>query len=285
MIISRLPASSRWSSIRRLRTFAALLCLAVGAAASGPAPSSAAPEPILLATPETGLELDRDVFDFVNGLRWTYSHNATQARAEERRSDNVIDQRCSQMARAVRQFFYASRFEPEAPVVSEEEYARLVDRVMKSSFRHTEKAADPIVIPGFADLRSFSAAYPDTVKRSLGGSWRTYYQRGNWRMIFAFSPKHQRRTAESLLASLEGGRPPIVHVVRFPHITVNHTLLLYRAEATATEIRFLAYDPNDPQHEVSLRYDRGDAQFDFQRTSYWRGGPVSTYEVFRDFLY
>ena len=104
-------------------------------------------------------------------------------------------------------------------------------------------------------------------------------------MIFPFGREHQRSTAESLLASLAEGHPPIVHVLRFPRITINHALLLHGARSTDTEVRFFAYDPNQPDRNLVLRYDRGQASFLYPRTRYFQGGRVSVYEIYDGLLY
>jgi len=245
------------------------------------------PEPALLSAPRTDFDVSQDTFAFANGLRWSYSDDDPEAPEPVPlpESNQDFDQRCSQMARAARQFYYASRFAPSLPRRSEGEYQELIARVMKSDPRQTAPAEDPVVIPGFSNLHELSLALPETVKKALGGRWRAYFQRGNWRMVFAFSPEHQRRTADELLASLERGHPPIVHVMNFPHVTVNHTLLLHRAEATPLEILFQAYDPNNPGNETVLHYERAEARFDLQETRYWPGGRVTAYEVFRGLLY
>jgi hypothetical protein len=142
-----------------------------------------------------------------------------------------------------------------------------------------------VVIPGFANLREFSSHHEELLKNNTRGRWRSYLQRGNWRMIFPFSPEHQRTTAEALLASLAEGHPPIVHVLRFPRITINHTLLIHGARSTATEIHFFAYDPNQPDRTLLLHYDREQATFLFPRTRYFLGGRVSAYEIYDGFLY
>ena len=142
-----------------------------------------------------------------------------------------------------------------------------------------------MIIPGFANLREFSARYEELLKANTQSRWRSYLQRGNWRMVFPFGPGHQRNTAESLLASLGEGHPPIVHVLDFPGLAINHTLLLHGARSTATEVRFFAYDPNQPDRSLVLRYDREQASFFLPRTRYFMGGRVSAYEIYDGLLY
>ena len=263
-----------------------LLTLTAGASVAG---AGQLPEPGLISAPVTSFDPDRDVFHFPNRLRWDYGLTQFDTPPPKEPGPDDFDarfnQHCGQMLRAARQFFYAARFAPEASRVSQGEYRELLAKVIESDPRVTRPARAPIVIPGYSDLYEFSEINVGITKEALGGSLETYRQRGNWRMIFSFSPKQRRKTAESLLASLEAGHPPIVHILRFPHITVNHNLLLYRAEATTTQIRFEAYDPNSPQVPVMLRYDRASAEFDLSPTRYWAGGTLNAYEVFHGRLY
>ena len=99
-------------------------------------------------------------------------------------------------------------------------------------------------------------------------------------MIFPFAARQQHGTARELLAEITRGHPPIVHLVNFPHITINHTVLIFHGEDTPTEIRFLAYDPNDNEKPVPLVFERASATFRFPRTDYFAGGPVKAYEIY-----
>lgn len=246
----------------------------------------ALPQARVLASPSSGFDPQRDIFDFPNELVWDYGIEGARKQEVVVDPDAIdIRQHCSQMARAVRQFHYSARFAPHEPRVSDEELRERVERVMDSDPRLERVADDPIVIPGYPDLRAFSRDRKELLMEAVTGLVRAYIQRGNWRMVFPFSPEHQRDTAEALLADLERGHPPIVHLVRFPRVTMNHTLLVYRAEATAREIRFISYDPNLPGEDLALSYDRAEARFELGVTPYWPGGPVTAYEIFHGWIY
>jgi hypothetical protein len=157
---------------------------------------------------------------------------------------------------------------------------------------HEVLATDPrrppatrIPIPGYPDLHTFSAAYPEMIQQALGGWWRSYFQRGNWRMIFPFGRSHQVATADRLRAALAADRPPVVHVLRYPRRTINHLVLVYAVEEHPAEIRFLAYDPNDSSRPFVLTWDRAAKTFAFEPTGYFRGGPVKAYEVYDGLFY
>ena len=264
------------------RTTIPLLLLALAGCASPPLPGP--------ASPDSGLDPVRDAFAYANELYWDYD---TAAGGSERSDDDGVDredseifgQRCVVMVRAARQFFYGARFDPSLPRVSTDRYRELVRQVLRTDPRAERPVEAPVVIPGFANLRELSAQHEELLKESTGGRWLSYAQRGNWRMLFPFTAGQQRRTASSLLEELARGHPPIVHVMNFPHITVNHSLLVHRADATQREIRFYSYDPNQPDRSVALRYDREREGFFLPPTPYFAGGSVKVYEIYDGPLY
>ena len=78
---------------------------------------------------------------------------------------------------------------------------------------------------------------------------------------------------------------PIVHLVRFPQLTINHGIILFGFEESDTEVRYQAYDPNVPEHPVELLYDQASRTFFFPRKHYWAGGRVDVIEIYRGWLY
>jgi hypothetical protein len=62
-------------------------------------------------------------------------------------------------------------------------------------------------------------------------------------------------------------------------------MLIYRAVETSVSIDFIAYDPNHPDRDVVLHYDRAEQEFSLEPTFYWSGGRVVTYPIFRGWLY
>ena len=104
-------------------------------------------------------------------------------------------------------------------------------------------------------------------------------------MIFPFRKRHQERVADRLLVSLAGGWPPVVHVLRYPELTINHLVLVFDAEETPAEIRFLTYDPNYPDEPQALLYERQTRSFTFGPNKYFGGGLVNVYEIYRSGMY
>jgi len=257
-----------------LRAVAALL-LALGCASAPPSP---APE-------RARFRFDADTFAFANVTVWEYGIDpATQAlegRPREVSADFVF--RCGAMARAVRQFYLAARFDPAAPGLDAAGYAARIDAILDTDPR--QAPAEPVVIPGYADLRSFSTGHESALKAAMGSPLQSYFQRGNWRMIFPFPPWQQEKTAQRIAAEVARGRPAILHLVMFPEQTINHFVVAYAVEETRSEIRFTTYDPNDALHPVPLVWERASRTFSFATTESFAGGPVKAFEVYRDVLY
>ncbi|MBI5802269.1 MAG: hypothetical protein HZA92_16280, partial [Verrucomicrobia bacterium] len=142
-----------------------------------------------------------------------------------------------------------------------------------------------VVIPGYAGLREFSTAREAELKDECGGAWRSYLQRGNWRMVFPFSRGGQQAEAARLASQIQIAALPIVHVLRFPQLTINHTLLLHAAHEALHSIEFSAYDPNVPEREVMLSFDRATRTFTLPPLHYFTGGRVDAYEIYRGWIY
>lgn len=223
-----------------------------------------------------------DTFAYANELLWEYqvdpATRQTITHRREPRPDYAL--RCFVMVRSARQFFQHARFDPSQPMTNAATYCRLVRRVFARSPRAPTSEERRIVMPGFANLREFSRAHERLLKTESGGAWPSYFQRGHWRMVFPFSRHHQERTAKQLSKAIAQNRAAAVHVVRFPKLTINHALLLYGRVETASEIKFLAYDPNDPKQPTILKYDRLTRNFDLPPNPYFAGGRVDVYEIY-----
>jgi hypothetical protein len=226
-------------------------------------------------------QFERDTIAYPNELVWEYEPDeggAWQGRSRVPTPDYA--RYCFVVARTARQFFGHARFDPGLPVADDESYRRLIRRVVDSSPGRDLPDAQRIVVPGYASLREFSREREALLKREAGGWWQSYTQRGNWRMVLPFPRRHQAGQAERLLAAVESNRPPVVHLARFPRITINHAVILYDSSQTEAEIRFQAYDPNHPDAPRTLRFDRASRTFLFPRTNYFPGGRVDVYQIY-----
>jgi hypothetical protein len=228
-------------------------------------------------------EFDRDTFAFANQLVWEYhfdeSSGATTARRRVPPPDYAL--RCFVLVRAVRLFFFHARFAPDAEPVSDGVYRRLVRAVLGRDPRRISEPAARVVIPGFAGLREMSAAREALLKAVCGGAWRSYVQRSHWHIVVPVSRRHQERTARDLLEAVRHDGAPIVHLLRFPSLAINHGMVVFHGARTADGAEFLAYDPNQPETPARLTYDRARRAFSMPATRYWRGGDLDLFEIFR----
>ena len=226
-------------------------------------------------------DFQRDTFAYANGLVWEYGYDTNgvwQAHKREPEPDYTLH--CFVVARSARQFFDNARFDPLQPIADDTTYRRLVRQVAASDPRNQLPESKRIVIPGYADLRSFSAAHEKVLQAQCGSAWQSYLQRGNWRMIFPVTRRHQAETGKELAARLKDRGPLLVHVFCFPTLSINHALLLFDAKETDTEIQFATYDPNDPSKPGLLSFDRARRTFILPSNAYFPGGPVDVYEIY-----
>ncbi len=231
-------------------------------------------------------DFQKDTFAFANELVWDYrydEHGKWVSQAHEPKPDYT--HHCFVVARSAREFFEHARFDAAQPVADAETYRRLIRRVESINARRELPDSERVVIPGYADLHSFSEAQEALLKAECGGAWQSYLQRGHWRMIWPFSRAHQAGMAEQLALDLKEDRPPVVHVVRFPQLTINHAIVLIAATSTDKEIQFSAYDPNNPRQPVPLTYDRATRTFQYPANDYFPGGRVDIYEIYRGWMY
>lgn len=254
-----------------------LVALVLGLLASGCATS----RPFVAG--DQPFQFDRDTFSYANELLWEYAIDPQtgQTRYRKRQPPPDYALHCFVLVRSARQFFQNARFEPDATPVDHAAYKALIRRIARTNPRRVRPADQRVRVPGYAGLREFSRANEALLKAECGGTWQSYFQRGHWRMVFPFSRRHQERTAKELAASIRRHRPPIVHVVRFPRLKINHALLLFDATETADEILFSAYDPNDPSKPLVLTFHRATRTFRYPPTNYFAGGRVDVHEVYR----
>jgi hypothetical protein len=231
-------------------------------------------------------ELPDDALAYKNDLIWLYSYDEEGRMTGKQRIDSPdYSHRCFAQVRTVRLYFQYARFAPGLPRLDRAAYRELVQQVHDQDPRRRSPPEQRVVIPGYASLFEFSTDHADLIKEADGGMWRSYVQRGNWRMVIPFSGGHQERTARALMSSIDRNRPPVARLVRFPRITVNHTVLPYAYQVGADSTTFLVYDPNLPAAPAELVFDHRTRRFVFPRTDYFEGGRVDVYEIFDAFFF
>ncbi|HEY2951939.1 MAG TPA: hypothetical protein VGK40_05110, partial [Verrucomicrobiae bacterium] len=205
------------------------VCLAVGLILCGCA-NPRAP----LFSSERHFTFDQDTFVFANELVWRYDTDPQTGETTHTRRDSTPNytHRCFVVVRSARQFFQHARFDATLPKTDDATYRRLVRRVVSIGPSREMPANEKVVLPGYANLREFSQAHETLLKAECGGIWRSYLQRGHWRMIFPISRSHQDRMARQLADSLGRNRPPVVHLVRFPSLAIDHAALPFDVKET-----------------------------------------------------
>jgi len=229
-------------------------------------------------------QFERDTFAFPHELVWKYQFDPVTGAMRVRKADPppTYYHRCFVMVRATRQFFYHARFEPERPPVDEQSYRRLVAQVIARSPRKPCPEPARIAIPGYDGLRSFSRGQERALKNGCGAAWESYFLRSHWRMIFPMMPWHRKKMAGQLKRSLPRRGLTLVHLFRFPRITINHGIVLYGLAESEQAIEFEAYDPNIPEHPLKLIYERDRRRFTYAPNRYWGGGPLNVVEIYCD---
>jgi hypothetical protein len=224
-----------------------------------------------------------DTFSYPNELVWEYRFDCETGKPsiQKQNPPPTYAHHCFVVVRSAKQFFLHAAFEPGAEALEPDAYAPLVREVVRRSPSRASSPEARVRIPGFPNLRKFSAEQADTLKSNCGGAWQSYFQRGNWRMVLPFTRGHQEREALALAREVDEKHLPIVHVVTFPRLTINHVLMLTGCVATESRITFRAYDPNIPAHPVEIVYQRESRRFEYPRTHYFTGGAVNLYEIYR----
>jgi hypothetical protein len=227
-------------------------------------------------------QFERDTFAFPHELVWQYRFDPATGAMTTFRTDPppTYYHRCFVMVRSVRQFFYHARFEPEQPATEPEIYRQLIREVVSRSPRRRCAESGRVVIPGYDGLRSFSQAHERLLKEELGGPWQSYFLWSHWRMVFPVVGRHRKWTSQGLKRSLPKRGLTLVHLFRFPRITINHGIALFGLAETDRTMEFEAYDPNIPEHPVKLVYDKQRRVFTFAPSRYWGGGELNAVEIF-----
>lgn len=224
----------------------------------------------------------RDTFAFRNELVWEYLIDEKSGIVTTRKNDPppTYAHHCFVLVRAAKQFFIHARFDPSQPESTPAGYAKKIREVLSRHLARPSADSDRIIFPGFEGLRAFSAAYEQVLKENLGGAWQSYVNKRHWKMLTFFTAKTITSEAHHLVSQVAKGRTPVVHVFRFPQLTINHALLIFGVEQTRKGATFITYDPNLPASPSALHYFEDHPRFELPRNIYWAGGVVKVYETF-----
>jgi hypothetical protein len=104
-------------------------------------------------------------------------------------------------------------------------------------------------------------------------------------MIFPTPPWYRKWMVKKIRDSLPRRGLTLVHLFRFPRITINHGIVLYGLTESERQIEFEGYDPNIPEHPVKLLFEKQSQQFTFAANRYWGGGELKVFEIYADWPY
>jgi hypothetical protein len=228
---------------------------------------------------------EKDTLSFANDLSWEYFYDAEgKWRNKKRQPAPEYTQHCFVVSRAARQFFLHARFDSSLPKAAAGQYEELVQTILRRSWSKPSDPTNRVVIPGYKDLRGFSRDYESLLKEESGGAWHSYFQRGHWRIMLPFSAAGQEKMAAALEAKIKNNGAPIIHLVRFPQLTINHAAVLYGVTNTPEAILFSMYDPNYPVKPATLTFDRKTRHFNLPANTYYPGGQVNVYEIYKSLV-
>jgi hypothetical protein len=229
----------------------------------------------------------RDSFAYANELVWEYRMDPARGKRvlSSREPKPQYAHRCFALARVARQFFYHAQFAKEQEVASDEVCRQLVRAVIARHPRIPSGPEEKIVIPGFTGLREFSRVHERLFKLECGGAWRSYFLRSHWRMAMPFTRAHQTRTANNLMATLRQNRLPILHLVKFPAMTINHCIVLFNIRETESGWEFESYDPNNANASEQLTFDRKSQTFFLAPNACWPGGVLNVSHICRSWFF
>ncbi len=228
-------------------------------------------------------EFARDTFGFANELLWEYQFDPATGKATVRwrKPRPEYTHRCFVLTRVVRQFRCHARFDAGQKAADDETCRHLIRKVISRSVRTPCPEERKIVIPGYASLHEFSRANERLFKVECGGAWRSYFLRSHWRMVLPITRAHQTRTAAELFAALQQNISPIIHLVNFPSLSINHSMVVFDGVETRNGFEFQAYDPNDPTRPSQLTFERRAQTFFLPGNLYWVGGSLNIIEIYR----
>ena len=258
--------------LSRLVSAVLLGFLLAACALTPPAPVAAG----LAASAAAPFEVGRDTFAFANLVR-----------AESPGRNDSFANYCLIMARGASQFFRFARFAPTEPRVSDEEYTRLTREVLGiRPWADHRPDVERVVIPGYADLHTFSRAREASIKAAFGSNVLSMMHFRTWRVGVAFSPEHQRGVARHLMEETDARRPAPLMITNFPHQDLlNHAVLVYDHRVRTQVVEFFAYDPNDPGTPISVYFDPATSGFWLEPLPYSPPGRIRAFRLYTSPLF
>lgn len=241
------------------------------------------------SSPRDHVRPGRDTFAFANETVWLYQDGVPRSRPLEEAGaieGERYTRRCFVMARAVVQFRKFARFDPGQKRPDDAALARLIRDICAIPVWHPAAApAERISIGGWPDLHSLSRDRLALVQEHIGLGWPTYFRPGNFGIVFPPGRTAQERTAGAIDALWEAGEPPILWLVNFPSLSINHAVVVVgRRTGAGGWVHYQVYDPNLPDEPQVLDYDADRRTFSYPPTFYFKGGAVDVRLAYRGHL-
>jgi|SRR5689334_10305331 hypothetical protein len=250
----------------------AVVVLALLTAACALTPALPAARPASAAVPS--FSFADDTFAFRNMIA-----------AREAPRPDLYAHHCFVLARGLRQFHSFARFDPTAPRVDSEEYLRRVRAVTSHEpWDSPLPPAERVVIPGFANLRAFSAAEEHAVKAGLNARFWTLVHWTNWRVTFPLPDGHQASVLGEVLDEIAAGRLAQLLVTNWPKPELNHTVVAYAYRDVGDGVELSVWDPNDPASPGSVRFDAKREHFIATRVYDTPVGPIRVFRMYYSWL-
>ena len=145
-------------------------------------------------------------------------------------------------------------------------------------------AEQRVVFPGYANLREFSAAKGALLRENLGAAWTTYIQPRRYWMTFGPTDRHQVRLNAELQEWLAAGQPVVLWLYNFPHMDINHAVVVFATERVGDKFVYTAYDPNFTDRPRRVEYDPVARSFAYEKTFYFPGGKCRARTTFRGLI-
>jgi len=250
----------------------AVVALALVTAACVHAPAQLAARPVATSVP--AFSFADDTFAFPNMIR-----------ERQPNAPNLYANYCFVLARGVRQFHKFARFDPTASRVDAQEYMRLVRSVAsREPWEAPLPPTERVVIPGFANLRAFSAAEETAVKAGLNSRFWTLVHWTNWRVTMPLPDGHQAAVLDEVLVRLAKGRLVQLLITNWPKHELNHTVIAYAYRNVADGVELIVWDPNDPSTPGIISFDAPRQRFIASRVYDTSVGPIRVFRMYYSWL-
>jgi len=232
---------------------------------------------------------DRDTVSFANSTVFEYRQGHPHLRRQREKGEpKRYTRRCFVLCRTTMQFQKFARFDPHAPPLDDRALAARIRNVTRRAAWGRPLPSDQrVVFPGYANLRAMSKARREVVRASIGLGWPTYFRLGNFRMLFEHDSSYHKETHANLDAALARSELFVGFLTTYPHLSINHAVLVYKRKPASQNDgidRYLVYDPNHPESPRELTWSPHDHAFAYQKDWDFIGGFVRVYQIYGKWL-